>query len=306
VKNRKVIPHPYIKERLLAEGMDALKEKRYKEAYTYFTQLQQFNLNDDDVDMALVVCLFEMGRIKEAKEKCEQLLARGTGDWTIYISMLVHLQQYDEVIAVIQTLQQKGIDCTSLLPLLHFSEKMVRSHQEQKKKQYEAIFESDQWIAQLHVLQQLERNVVLHLVPMFVRYLRDETNHPAVKTTILQTLKKEQVTEQMTVKKFGQTMTVVPAYLDERKQEQFSEQVLHIVDQTWAKQNPTMYEWSKQIWIRYMFMIYPFLPEQPVQQWADALHIYVQQCENGEMICTHPLVAKLYEVEKLWLSVESI
>lgn len=77
--------------------MEALKGKRYKEAYTYFVQLEQLQWHDDDVQMALVVCLFEMGQIEEAKERCEQLLERGSGDWAVYISMLVHLQQYDEV-----------------------------------------------------------------------------------------------------------------------------------------------------------------------------------------------------------------
>lgn len=80
MKNRKIVPHPYLKERLLAEGMEALKGKRYKEAYTYFVQLEQLQWHDDDVQMALVVCLFEMGQIEEAKERCEQLLERGSGD----------------------------------------------------------------------------------------------------------------------------------------------------------------------------------------------------------------------------------
>ncbi|KHF29733.1 hypothetical protein LR68_01517 [Anoxybacillus sp. BCO1] len=79
MKKRKVVPHPYVKERLLTEGMNALKEKRYKEAYTYLTQLKELQLHDDDVEMALVVCLFEMGHVEEAKERCEQLLERGRG-----------------------------------------------------------------------------------------------------------------------------------------------------------------------------------------------------------------------------------
>ncbi len=306
MKNRKIVPHPYLKERLLTEGMEALKGKRYKEAYTYFVQLEQLQLHDDDIQMALVVCLFEMGQVEEAKERCEQLLARGIGDWAVYVSMLVHLQQYDEVVAVIHKLQQKGIDCTPFLPLLQFSEKMIRSHDDRQTKQYESIFQGDEWTKQLRILQQLDLRLVSHLVPIFVRYLRDETKHPIVKTTMLHILKKEQVTEPVTVKKFGQTMTVVPAELDERKQKQWTEQVLDIVEQTWAKQNPTMYEWCEQIWIRYMFVMYPFLPTGSAQQWANALYAYVEQCETGQTIWTNSLVAKLYETEKLWLSVESI
>lgn len=306
MKNRKIVPHPYLKERLLAEGMEALKEKRYKEAYTYFVQLEQLQWHDDDVQMALVVCLFEMGQIEEAKERCEQLLERGSGDWSVYISMLVHLQQYDEVVAVIHKIQRKGIDCTPFLPLLQFSEKMIRSQYEQQAKQYEAIFESEQWSKQLRILHQLDSPIVLRIVPIFARYLCDETKHPIVKTTMLHILKKEQVTELITVKKFGQTMTVVPAELDEQKQKDWIEQVLDIVEQTWAKQNPTMYEWGKQIWLRYMFVMYPFLPTESVQQWANALYTYIEQCETGQTISTSPLVSKLYEVEKLWLSVESI
>ncbi|MBB5354728.1 tetratricopeptide (TPR) repeat protein [Anoxybacillus mongoliensis] len=306
MKNRKIVPHPYLKERLLAEGMDALKGKRYKEAYTYFVQLEQLQLHDDDVEMALVVCLFEMGQAEEAKERCEQLLERGKGDWAIYISMLVHLQQYDEVVAVIHKLQRKGIDCTPFLPLLQFSEKMIRSHDDHLTKQYESIFQGNEWTKQLRILQQLDLRLVSHLAPIFVRYLRDETKHPIVKTTMLHILKREQVTEPMTVKKFGQTMTVVPAGIDEQKQKQWTKQVLDIVEQTWSKQNPTMYEWCEQIWLRYMFVMYPFLPTESAQQWANALYTYVEQCETGQTIWTNPLVSKLYEAEKLWLSVESI
>ncbi|MCX8046615.1 MAG: DUF3196 family protein, partial [Anoxybacillus gonensis] len=304
MKKRKIVPHPYLKERLLSEGMDALKGKRYKEAYIYLKELEQLELHDDDVEMALVVCLFEMGQIQEAKEKCERLLERGKGDWTVYISMLVHLQQYDEVVTVIRKLQQKGFDCTSFLPLLQFSEKMIRSQYEQQAKQYEPIFESDQWLKQLRILQQLDSRIVLSIAPIFARYLCDEEKHPIVKTTMLHMLRKAHVIEPMTVKKFGQTTTVVPAELDDRKQNDWIEQVLHIVEQTWAKQNPTMYEWCEQIWLRYMFMTYPFLPEGSEQQWANALYTYVEQCETGQTIWTNPLVSKLYEAEKLWLSVE--
>ena len=306
MKKRKVVPHPYVKERLLTEGMNALKEKRYKEAYTYLTQLKELQLHDDDVEMALVVCLFEMGHVEEAKERCEQLLERGRGDWTVYISMLVHLQQYDEVVAVIHKLQRKGMDCTPFLPLLQFSEKMIRSQHEQRSKQYESIFESDQWTKQLRTLHQLDVRTVPHLVSIFARYLHDEMKHPIVKTTMLHILRKEQVMEPMTVKKFGQTMTVVPAELDEQQQKHWIEQVLDIIEQTWATQNPTMYEWCEQIWLRYMFVTYPFLPEGSAQQWANALYTYVEQCETGQTVWTNPLVAKLYEAEKLWLSVESI
>ncbi|KFZ42710.1 tetratricopeptide repeat protein, partial [Anoxybacillus sp. KU2-6(11)] len=247
MKKRKVVPHPYVKERLLTEGMNALKEKRYKEGYTYLTQLKELQLHDDDVEMALVVCLFEMGHVGEAKERCEQLLERGKGDWAVYISMLVHLQQYDEVVAVIHKLQRKGIDCTPFLPLLQFSEKMIRSQHEQRAKQYESIFQGNEWAKQLRILQQLDFRLVSHLVPIFVRYLRDETKHSIVKTTMLHILKKEQVTEPMIVKKFGQTMTVIPAELDEQQQKRWIEQVLDIVEKkTWAKQNPTMYEWCEQ------------------------------------------------------------
>ncbi|WP_461200177.1 DUF3196 family protein [Anoxybacillus sp. TBDG-1] len=305
MKNRKIVPHPHLRERLLTEGMEALKGKRYKEAYTYFVQLEQLELHDD-IQMALVVCLFEMGQVEEAKERCERLLARGIGDWAVYISMLVHLQQYDEVVAVIRKLKQQGTDCTPFLPLLQFSEKMIRSQHEQEKKRYEAIFQTGQWPKQLRALHQLNSYLVPHLVSMFARYLHDETKHPIVKTTMLHILRKEQVIEPMTVKKFGQTMTVIPAELDERKQKQWTEQVLDIVEQTWVKQNPTMYEWCEQIWLRYMFVMYPFLPTESAQQWANALYAYVEQCETGQTICTNSLVSKLYETEKLWLSVESI
>ncbi len=77
-------------------------------------------------------------------------------------------------------------------------------------------------------------------------------------------------------------MTVVPAELDEQIQKRWIEQVLDIVEQTWATQNPTMYEWCEQIWFRYMVVTYPFLPEGSAQQWATALYTYVEQCETGK------------------------
>ncbi len=198
-EKRKVVPHPYVKERLLTEGMNALKEKRYKEAYTYLTQLKELQLHDDDVEMALVVCLFEMGHVEEAKERCEQLLERGRGDWTVYISMLVHLQQYDEVVAVIHKLQRKGIDCT---PFYHFYS-LVKNDSVSARTTGKTI-RSD-------FRKRSMAETTTHPSPIrfahrstpcfyFSRYLHDEMKHPIVKTTMLCILRKEQVMEPMTVK----------------------------------------------------------------------------------------------------------
>ncbi|GMB07435.1 tetratricopeptide repeat protein [Thermolongibacillus altinsuensis] len=300
-KKGKIVPFPHLKERLLEKGMEALQAKRYKEAYEWLEQAKQFDADDADLELAMVVCLFELGEAKEAKKRCQALLEQGKGDWSLYLSILIHLQQYDEVIATIERLQKEGRDCTPFLPLLEFSKKICRSSAENEIKQLtSSLLEQDDWEQHVQIIKQLENKYIEPIVPVLNDYLSDERKHPFVKTMILRLLMSKQVKQVVTIQKFGKMMQCSPIQLDENEQAAFADEVLSIVENKFTQQNPSLYEWVKSIWLRYLYMMYPFVPDEfPAEQWAEALYAFVQQCQGQQTEALHPLIEEIQKIEDI-------
>jgi tetratricopeptide (TPR) repeat protein len=297
----KIVPFPNLKERLLEKGMEALQAKRYEEAYEWLEQAKQFETDDADLELAIVVCLLELGEANEAKKRCQALLEQDKGDWSVYLSILIHLQQYDEVVTTIESLQREGKDCTPFLPLLEFSKKMCHfSAEDQIRQLAYSLLEQDDWEQHVQIVKQLENKYIEPIVSILNDYLSDERKHPFVKTMMLRLLMGKQVKHVVTIQKFGKTMQCSPIQLTENEQVPFANEVLNMVESKFTHQNPGLYELVKSIWLRYLYMIYPFVPDEiPAEQWAEALYIYAQQCQGQKVTTFHPLIEEFQKIEDI-------
>ncbi|GGJ70936.1 TPR repeat-containing protein YsoA [Anoxybacillus voinovskiensis] len=320
MKKNNIVRFPHLHARLLEKGWEALQEKQYETALQFFLEASELK-SDSELEMCIVVCFVEIGEWKEAKARCQQLLEKKKEDVQLlqmYVSILLQLQQYEEMETVIRdALAHRFFSPATrdhLLQLLQFSEKMQhrlpRAVDDQPIRQ---LLESPRLDDQLQAIQQLENEQVVSYLPLIQAYLWNEANHPMAKTMVVRLLTAQRVNEQVTIRKFGQTMTVIPAELDELATTAFAINVLQQLERTMANDNPSLYEVASHLWHRYIYALYPFPPlPSLVEHWAAALHICACHSqgieEKTETIAKRygvgeddvmPLCKKLYEIEEI-------
>ena len=111
-KNTVVLFHNY--QSAILMKVLALKERKFEDALRCFEILRQYNAETEQTELASVICLLELKRMEEAKDKCEQLLKTGVvlfGDiLETYVTILVQTNDYEGVIETVEkVLQTKDI-----------------------------------------------------------------------------------------------------------------------------------------------------------------------------------------------------
>ncbi|RAK21353.1 tetratricopeptide repeat protein [Anoxybacillus vitaminiphilus] len=308
----KIIYFPKLKERLVEKGLERLQAKKYKEALSFLQEAYELDSTDADVELGIVLCLLELGEMVQAKERCYKILQEGKGDYfqilQIYLSILIHLQQYDEVMMTIRAVLEESDNIApafrqNLINLLHFSTKMSeqpsidlkREETTQLTQLAQLLLQSDHPTEHIKIIKQLEKEDIHSVLPILKQYLADEKNNPLTKTMILQLLTSKRIAERIVVKKFGDALTVIPSELNENRQSDLASEVLYILEKQLSMESPSLYQLAESIWLRYLYILYPFIPEsQESRQWAAVLHITA--CEYQGLKINKKNIAKLYGV----------
>ncbi|WP_226667155.1 tetratricopeptide repeat protein [Metabacillus litoralis] len=289
-KNRsKVIPFPNLKERFLDKGMALLKEKKYNEALGMFSEAKALNEDKAEIYLGMAICLMELGELREAKDICKKMLLEDIGHYftvlQIYLTILIQLREYQEVQNTIEAvLEENHLPAESaehFYKLLEFSRKMTQNQDdivedlEEEKEQTMYIEDLLEDVSkQMSYVESLrDRNINKHFSSLKL-LLENPMTHPMVKTMILHLMIENEISKEVTVTKFGETMSVKPSELNDISDHLFTKKVLNILDDTLGIENPTLYEAVKEIWIRHLYVLYPFLP-QPTEAklWAAALQV---------------------------------
>jgi tetratricopeptide (TPR) repeat protein len=312
----KIIRFPRLKERLLEKGLEELQAKRYKEALHLLQEAYGMDSSDSEVELGIVICLFELGEIAQAKERCQKMLQEGKGDYfeilQVYLSILIHLQHYGEVVTTINAVLEES-DLSSqlrqnLMNLLHFSEKMSQQmpippkRNEEIKELVRPLIESNEIVKHMAVIKQLEKEDIIPVLPVLKQVLADEKSSPLTKTMILRLLISKRIADRIIIKKFGNTLTIIPTELDENIQSRFAKEVLGIVEEHIYTYNPSLYDIAESIWLRYLYVLYPFIPEKYTRkEWAAALHVIACRYQGMEINKTE--IEHLYGIDYEEISV---
>ncbi|WP_374723864.1 tetratricopeptide repeat protein [Calidifontibacillus erzurumensis] len=308
----KIIPFPNLEERLLTKGMDALKERRFKEALQIFKQCSSLQPNHPEIEIGIVVCLIELGLYEDAKEQCERLLRENVGDYfyvlQIYMTILIQLSEYDKVVSILEVLfEEEKIPeehARGLFHLLEFSRKSSDRAAEQKKSQ--VLSDLDQLSErlnngtaneQLYVIQQLRKvGSIGHWLDPLKKILANHHSHPVIQSLILQLLSEKEIEEPIVIAKFGRICEVNPITLTNIFEDPFTIQVLNRLEDHLGHVNPTLYEAIKELWELFLFVLYPFPPEPAnISLWAGALHKYGYQLFGIDV--TNNEIQELYNVK---------
>ncbi|MFY4774691.1 tetratricopeptide repeat protein [Metabacillus sp. RGM 3146] len=287
-KHKKIIPFPNLKERLIDKGMEALKSKHYQEALEFFSEAKHMDEDKAEIHLGIALCLMEMGELEEAKQVCKQMLNEDIGHYftvlQVYLTILIQLREYEEVQLTIEAvLQENQIPAESaeqFYKLLDFSRKMNQSGDfdiEEEEPEFENWMSSNVFMEdpnqQIQYIQSLrDRNLVKHMDTL-KSLLEEPRAHPVIKTMVLQLFMENELAKEVTIYKFGESLSVIPADLNDISDLPFTKKVLNLLDDTLGNENPTLFEAVKELWIRHLYVLFPLLPEPPeASLWAAALH----------------------------------
>ncbi|MGN7295664.1 tetratricopeptide repeat protein [Ferdinandcohnia sp. SAFN-114] len=301
-KQDKVVPFPHLKERLMEKGLDALTNKQFKEALTLLIQAQELEEGNHEIELGIVICLFELGELEQAKENCLVMMKEDVGDYfhvlQIYLTILIQLGQYNEVKTTIEAvLDEDSVPpeyLDNLSQLLELSKRMLYSDEVEREAEntnqdvmehLQHVLYNEEFIGnQIATIQSMKELNVRKYLDMLVPFLANPKKHPVVKTMILQLLAMNQVDRETEVEKLGETLKVIPSKLIDPSMSPFAIQVLSILEEQLQNENPTLYETAKEIWLQHLFVIFPFtLDDENPATYAAALHLYSAELHGMEI-----------------------
>ncbi|RSK28052.1 tetratricopeptide repeat protein [Bacillus sp. HMF5848] len=290
----KVVPIPGLVDRLLKQGLEAVENKKYRDAYPLLLQVKTFDETSIDAEIGIIICLIELGELKEAKVRCKELLKKGEGDYfqifQIYATILLQLHEYNELISAVEGLLEEQnvplVNRDNLFKMLEFSKRMRTFNDSQEEENQKIDISSspqanvkellhhndlkEQWSA----LQTLKhRNIQPHL-SVLEEFLLKGDRHPVLKSLAVHVLMEHNITKPIKVVKFDKETTIVPSAINEIESEEFTNKILECLDSEIGQDNPTLFEALKELWIRFQYVIFPFKPDPDEPEiWSAALHI---------------------------------
>lgn len=328
-KKDNVVLFPNLKERYLDKGMALLKEKKYHAALDMFAEAKKLKEDKAEVHLGMAICLMELGELSEAKDICKKMLQEDIGHYftvlQIYLTILIQLREYQEVQSTIEAvLEENHLPAESaehFYKLLEFSRRMNQNSEEilveeEDEESNEEMYVEDllqdpqKQMGYVHSLR--DRNINKHINTLRL-LLEGEEVHPTIKSMILHVMIEHELEKEVTVVKFGEVMNVVPAKLKDPADVPFAKKVLNYLDDTLGSENPTLFEAVKEVWIRHLYVMYPFLPQpEDVKLWAAALHVVgyslhgisiedeeIEQIYAKSAISLQEACEKIYKIEEI-------
>jgi tetratricopeptide (TPR) repeat protein len=287
-----VVLFPGLISRLVERGMTALKEKRYYDALSCFSQTVELEEQHPQARYGLVITNIELNRLPKAKDYCRSMLEEGIGDYYevlhVYISILVQLGDYEEVVTMLEGViaedKMPASKAESFYQLLQFARQMTGEglEIEQGIEEPDLIRPTEELLTQLEegnvdqqlsAIQQLSRYKLQAVTEAFRSFLLTEQNNPVLKSYVLQLLKELGCSDTFTVNKFGETHEVHIEAMEEVFHEKFGRAVMERLEKELDQEDPTMLDMIRQMWWHFLFTLYPKAPvPRNADVWACALH----------------------------------
>lgn len=299
-----VVVLPGTRERLVEKGIQALQEKNYEEASDFLIKALHFSEDpgDDEIQMALLLALYECGQYDEAKELCEEMLQLGNGDYydvmDLYISILFQMKEYQRAYITLSALcEENQIPSDKkdhFEKLLQISRKMASTSEENDYQsdsdRAPKLFYEDESIEQqtLKAAELVQRNIAPYLDEL-IDIIGDAHSHPFLKTLLLNIMREKGVDKEISVRKLHFSKRLIPNQLEEVFQMSYYKQVLTKLEEAVSQSNPVLFSQLTELVNRHFFLLYPFEPEFSVDTWAactlQLVCEYYGEAEEAEILC---------------------
>lgn len=285
--NNKVILFPDLENRLLEKGLESLQLKKFRDAVEYLEEANALSPDHHEILFGLVLAYFELGWLTKAKELANQMLLKGIGDYIhiveLYITILVQLHQYDEIITTIEVLlEEREIPKEKFEHfnrMLHFSRKMLQAKPQTDRKIEETIskdlnlFSYEDQDAQMLLASQLAERNIRPYIDEIKSYLSSKKGDLFLKTILLNILIEQQYDKEVKVEKLDRVLTVNPASIKDENIQPQLDRLLQLLGEQLEHDDPVLLENLKNLIKRHFFYIFPFQLE-PFKDivWAAAYH----------------------------------
>lgn len=307
--NDKVILFPDLEKRLLEKGLESLQQKKFREAVEYLEEANALAPENHDILFGLVLAYFELGLLTKAKELANQMLQMGIGDYIhiveLYITILVQLHQYDEIVTTIEVLlEDREIPKEKFehfTRMLHFSRKMEQSkppidiestQDEMIREELNLFFYKDQE-EQMKLASQLSERNIRPFIEEIKSYLSSKNGDVFLKTLLLKILIEQQYDKEVIVEKLDRALTVNPASMQHEIIQPQQSKLMQILVEQLEHEDPVLLENLKNLIGRHFFFIFPF-QLQPFKDvvWAAAYHSLAAEyqgisCQLEELTCRY-------------------
>ncbi|AVK84105.1 hypothetical protein C3943_11220 [Lysinibacillus sp. B2A1] len=273
IKHDNIVVFPGAVQTLIREGHLYAEKFQYEEAVASFEKAFLYEAGDELALSAYAYALYELKSYNKAKDVCEQLLAMGTTLYVeimeLYITVCMQLKEYHQVESLITTLLEEDVlplDQIEKFQRLKSINQEVARNLQQKEDAQQLIEDQEYELLKFSMLTPDEQSIRLHrLMDTNVRQLKTAlkaiiectTIHPFVQSLALILLVEQEVSIDITVSKFDQTMVTNPIKLVLPNQLPQYCEVKKIIEHK-LQQDPTTLEMVQYLMAKHAIVTYPF------------------------------------------------
>ncbi|KHE72892.1 tetratricopeptide repeat protein [Halobacillus sp. BBL2006] len=268
-----IVMFPKWKSTLENVGLQALKEKRYRDALEALQPLLDYGVASDDVVTGILMSWIELGNFDDAEELCQKQMKENMDQYYhylhIYITILFQSNRYQDIVDLLdEVFEEENIphqSRTQLWQMYEVSRKLLEDDQKEKGEQLHSDFlealEKEDVREQWGLIQKLKKQPAQSYIDTFVSVLQNKVTHPIIKTAIIEWFRDSQVDQTLTIQKFGQEIEVNPFELNQLQSDYILKQIqmrLSSIEQS----NPSMYDMINQFLSHYCYVRYPVFPDE--------------------------------------------
>lgn len=304
----KMILFPNLTERLIEKATSLMKEEDFQAALSLFLQGLELEEENEQMQYGAVVCFFEMGNLTEAKSYCKKLLHGTTDNYyevlQIYLTILVQQSDYAEAFSFVEALLQEQDVPTPYAQhfkhLMSFCEAQMNGAETTTNTAQSEVFPNLSLYKeekQLLLLQEIKGMNLAYFEKELNEALIHSSVHPYVKSALLNEIVNQKVQGKWKVQKFAHQNTYDTQDLESLLRHPFIGKVEKRLEDELFHHNPTLYQMVTDVWKRYLFVVFPFIPTEKEDLWACGLHLLLLEIGNVETAKEE--VMELYNVNEL-------
>ncbi|GAA5416264.1 hypothetical protein Pryu01_01296 [Paraliobacillus ryukyuensis] len=271
--DKKIVLFPKWKEKIEARAFQALRNKRFEEALENLNTLLDYQVSNQEIDIAKLTCLIELGRQREAELLCEELLTKKDDHYFayvhIYATLLFQANKYEGVAELIEdvfedenTIPEPYL--SQLTTLRSLNSTLLKQQTDQQLtvtlKQLKEAVEKQDDVMQWHLVNHLNDSDISLYNSIFLEMLKDEEVNPIVKTVIISLLQANTYDELIEIVKFSDKMYINPNDFPYMTDHPFYQKIKKELE-TLEQDNPSLHALADQLLYRYFFVVYPFINE---------------------------------------------
>ncbi|KIL44586.1 tetratricopeptide repeat protein [Jeotgalibacillus soli] len=307
-RERKVIPFPGLKDRLVEKGLARLQDQQHEEAIELLLEAYKIAEEDAVVNLTLAVAYYENRQWSLAKTLCERMLHEGFGNYEevleLYILNLIQLKEYDRIAATIETVMEERVLSPDreeqFLQLLSMSK---RQEQQEEDKALQAFVLEQELEQQMIQVANLSKQNIYPIRNDLISSLKEKEVHPFIKSMVLNVLREQGIQDFAAIEKWNKKLQVIPAELEDPFQSLSYLKVQQEIDSKIGHADPYLVDLTTEIVKRHVFLLYPLTWQHKdeallAKAYIQLAYQYMGQQEGWGDLADSPITKELEILEK--------